>query len=168
MAETERTVMMDRMGRCARIAWEHGVEEYGAGAIRGTGVTTGHLLLGVLEEGECAGGLVLARLGLDLPLAARITRFTLLHGRRRDGVEQPTVAWEEVPHTPAAWTVMNVALAEANLFSATYPIGTEHLLLGLLRVPDGTGCRILRYFGIDENGVRAARDELWELLRLSE
>ena len=73
-----------------------------------------------------------------------------------------------MPHTPAARSVLDFALEEADLFSPTYPIGTEHLLLGLLRVPEGIGCRVLRYFGIELEAARAARDEFWELLRLAE
>jgi hypothetical protein len=122
----------------------------------------------VLKEDACAGGLILAKMQLDLGLARAITEFVLLHSRRQSGSEERIADWAGVTHTLAAKTVLGLALEEANLFSATYPIGTEHLLLGLLRVPEGMGYRILSYFGIGVHQVRAARDELWELLRSPE
>jgi len=154
---------MDRMGRCARLAWEHGVECYRASAVSRPGVTTGHLLLGVLKERSCAGGLILAQMGLNLELAYGTTEFVLLHGRRRNGTDA-SIEWAGVPHTPAAKQVLDYSLEEANLFSATYPIGTEHILLGALRVAGSSGRRILNNFGIEVDAARAARDALWELL----
>jgi ATP-dependent Clp protease ATP-binding subunit ClpA len=159
---------MERMGRCARLAWEHGVEAHRNAAVARPGVTTGHLLLGVLTEDTCAGGLILGKLQLDLQLAQRTTEFVLLHGRRQSTSEERTIEWVGVAHSSAARQVLDLALEEANLYSATYPIGTEHLLLGILRVPDAMGCRILHSFGITEGRVRATRDELWQLLRSPE
>ena len=166
--ETQESVEWARMGRCARLAWEHGLEERGKSRVERPGLMTGHILLGVLKEDDCAGGLILAKMGLNLKLAYAKTQFVLLHGRRRDTPEEPTADWASTPHTPAAKTTMELALEEAALFSATYPIGTEHMLLGLLRVPDGIGCKVLNYFGIEVHGARAARDEFWDLLRLAE
>jgi len=159
---------MERMGRCARLAWEHGVEVHRNTTVARPGVTTAHLLLGVLAEDTCAGGLILGRLQLDLQLAHRTTEFVLLHGRRPSTAEAQTIEWAGVVHTGAAHRVLHLAVEEANLYSATYPIGTEHLLLGILRVPDGMGYGILHYFGVTEERVRATRDELWQLLRSPE
>jgi hypothetical protein len=64
--------------------------------------------------------------------------------------------------------VLDLCFEEADLFSPTYPIGTEHISLALLRVPEGSGSQILHWFGVDEAGVRRTRDELWELLRAFE
>jgi ATP-dependent Clp protease ATP-binding subunit ClpA len=153
------------MGRCARAAWDHAVEQHRASTVSRPGVTTGHLLLGVLQHDTCAGGLILARMQLDLKLAYMTTEFVLLHGRRQAASAESTVDWAGVPHSPAAKQVLDLALEEANLYSATYPIGTEHILLGLLRVPEGTGYRLLHHFGLDVHAVRAARDQLWDLLR---
>jgi ATP-dependent Clp protease ATP-binding subunit ClpA len=155
------------MGRCARLAWEHGVTEYRSSSGSRPGVTTGHILLGVLREETCAGGLILARLQLDLLWARRVTEFVLLHSRRQDDAEVCT-AWGDVPHTAAAMRVVELSLEEANRYSGTYPIGTEHLLLALLQVPEGMGYGLLHYFGLDVHRVRAARDTLWELLRSPE
>ena len=157
------------MGRCALKAWEHGVEAYRRSANPPPGVTTGHLLLGVLKEDACAGGLILTKMQLDLKLAYAVTEFVLLHSRHQVASDQePVVDWGGVPHSLAARTVLDLAVEEANLFSSTYPIGTEHLLLALLRVPNGMGYRVLQYFGIEVDKARATRDELWELLRSPE
>ena len=161
-------VETDRMGRCARLAWDHALEARAASTVERPAVMTGHLLLGVLKEPDCAGGLILGKMGLDLALAIASTEFVLLHGRRRDGADEEPVDWAGVPHTPAARTVLDYSLEEAELFSATYPIGTEHMLLGLLRVGHGFGCRVLQYHGIELDRARATRDEFWEILRLQE
>ena len=156
------------MGRCARLAWEHAVDELGESQVPRPGVMTGHLLLGVLKEPDCAGGLILAKMQLDLGLAYAHTRFVLQYGRRRDGAEEATVEWASVAHTPAARLVMDYTVEEANLTSPTFPIGTEHLVLSLLRVREGIGCRMLGYFGIELDRARATRDEFWQQLRLTE
>ena len=166
--EGQRELNMERMGRCARLAWEHAVDVHSKAAVSRSGVMTGHLLLGVLEEPQCAGGLILAKMQLDLKLALSTTNFVLHYGRRRDTPEEPTVEWEGIPHTRAAHAVLACAWEEADLFYSTFPIGTEHLLLGLLRVPEGMGYRLLGYFGIELDRARAKRDEFWKLLRLAE
>lgn len=159
---------LKRMGSCAMSAWQHGVAAYEKPVTPRPGVTTAHILLGVLKEETCAGGLILGKLGLNLRLAYITTEFVLHYGRRREGNGDETVDWGGVPHTQPAWAVMDIAFEEANLFSPTYPIGTEHLVLGLLRVPEGTGYRLLQHFGLEVHHARAARDELWDLLRTFE
>jgi ATP-dependent Clp protease ATP-binding subunit ClpA len=163
-------VPWDRMGRCARLAWEHAVEARASAAPerQRLGVMTGHILLGVLEEPTCAGGLVLRKMGLDLEHARDITRFVLFYGHRRDGEEEPLGEWMDQPHTPAALKVIEYSLEEAALFSPTYPIGTEHLLLGVLRASLGMGNGIMAHFGINQHQARAARDTFWDVLKLTE
>jgi ATP-dependent Clp protease ATP-binding subunit ClpC len=131
-------------------------------------VTTAHILLGVLAHPSCAGGLILRKLGVDLELARATTEFVLQYGRRSEAAPEAAVSWGGIPHTPAAKTVLDYAVEEANLFRPTYPIGTEHLLLGLLREPSGMGCGVLSYFGVEVHAARAARDALWDLLRTEE
>ena len=46
----------ERMGRCARLAWEHGIESFEKASRARPALMTGHLLLGVIREPECAGG----------------------------------------------------------------------------------------------------------------
>ncbi|HEY3117953.1 MAG TPA: Clp protease N-terminal domain-containing protein [Chloroflexota bacterium] len=155
---------IDRMGRCARLAWEHAAEGSKQPPIDRPGVTTGHILLGVLMEQTCAGGLVLGKLGIDFAYSLALTKFVLQYGRHRDAPEPPTVDWAGVPHTAAAKQVLELCIEEANLFTPTYPIGTEHLLLSLLRV-EGTGSRILNYLDVDEAKARTTRDEIWAIMR---
>jgi ATP-dependent Clp protease ATP-binding subunit ClpA len=159
---------LERMGRCALLAWKYGIEVRDNATVARPGVMTGHLLLGVLKERDCAGGLILAKMGLDLEFVTMFTQFMLLHARRRDTPEPPSIDWGDVPHTPSAQKAMVLSLEEAQLYSDTYPIGTEHMLLGILRVPEGIGCRVLNHFDINVHTARAARDSMWELLRLAE
>ena len=92
----------ERMGRCARLAWEHGVESFENASRPRSALMTGHLLLGVVRHPDCAGGLVLRRLGVDMALAASITEFELLYGRPLpDHAERAFDLWGK-PHTPEA------------------------------------------------------------------
>ena len=164
------SVPAQRMGRCAKLAWEHAVEEWRSTPEerRRGGVMTGHLLLGVLQEAKCAGGLILRKMGLDMQLAIDHTRFALFYGRRRDSSEELTLDCWEVPHTLKAYNVIMLGEEEANLYHATYPIGTEHLTLALLREQDGVGNKVLQHFGINEEQARLVRDTWWDVLKLHE
>src|SRR4051794_35738930 len=109
------------MGRCARAAWDHAVEEHRRAAVPWPGVTTAHLLLGVLQHEECAGGLILRKLQLDVKLASATTAFVLLYGRRGQvSPEDEPEDWAGVPHTPSAKRVLDLSLEEANRYSSTY------------------------------------------------
>jgi ATP-dependent Clp protease ATP-binding subunit ClpA len=159
---------LERMGRCARLAWEDAVEAYRKAPRDRSGLTTGHLALGVLRQPTCASGLILGKLGLDLDWARAVAEFVLFYGRRPSTGEQPIVEIGGVPHSAAAREVLELSDEEANHYSDTYPIGTEHLLLALLRVPSGMGYHVLHYCGLEEQRVRNARDALWEVLRSPE
>jgi hypothetical protein len=161
-------VELDRMGRCARLAWTHAVDRYQAAPGTRSGVTTGHILLGVLKEESCAGGLILHAMGLDVRHAYGIVDFLLLHSRRQNSEPDVPSSWGGIAHTASAKHAMDLSLEEANLFTPTYPIGTEHLLLAVLRIPDSIACGAMRFLGIDEAATRAKRDELWTLLRTME
>jgi ATP-dependent Clp protease ATP-binding subunit ClpC len=167
---TDSAVPIERFGRCALLAWQHAVAARNEAPAerRRPAIMTGHVLLGVLQEPTCAGGLILRKMGMDLQLAIDTTRFILFYGRRRDGAEGEIVDWQDEPHTPEALRSIEDSLDEANLFHAGYPIGTEHLLLGLLRVTDGMGLSILKHFGITHDGARHARDTFWERLKMTE
>jgi ATP-dependent Clp protease ATP-binding subunit ClpA len=168
LAETETTSSpTERMGHCARKAWDDAVAAHSRSPIARPAVTTGHLLLGVLKEDTCAGGLILGRLQLDFKVASATAEFVLVYGRKPPA-EAASIDCGGFPHTLAAKTVLDYSVEEAELFSATYPIGTEHLLLSLLRVPNSIGFRVLNHFGIDEARARAGRDELWDVLKTVE
>ena len=107
-------------------------------------------------------------MGLDLELATDTTRFTLFYGRHPDGILGEIMDWQGEPHTPAGLISIEYALEEANLFHPSYPIGTEHLLLGLLRANQSMASSLLEYFGVTHQAARAARDMLWERLKVAE
>ncbi len=69
--------------------------------------------------------------------------------------------------TPRAQQVLALARKEADRFNHSF-VGTEHLLLGLLRDPDGFGGRLLRFLGIELDAARATRDAFWQILKLAE
>jgi len=104
-----------------------------------------HILLGLLDEEESVAAEALARLGITIQLA-------------RGKVEE-TVAWAgdaipgSPPCTPRAKKVFELALREA-LQLGHRSIGTEHLLLGLVREGDGVGAWVLVSLGSDLNSVR--------------
>ncbi|MDA0798386.1 MAG: hypothetical protein O2884_06930 [Chloroflexi bacterium] len=166
----DQAVPLERFGRCALLAWQHAVAARNEAPEerRRPAIMTGHVLLGVLLEPTCAGGLILRKMGLDLQLAIDTTKFMLFYGRKPAEGAGGIVDWQNEPHTPQALRAIEYSLDEANLFHADYPIGTEHLLLGLLRVTDGMGISVLEHFGITHAATRIARDTFWERLKLAE
>ena len=116
-------------------------------------IGTEHLLLGILREGEGAAALALAGLSLDLDQARRIV---LELTGRGDGAPSG-----HVPFTPRAKKVLELALREALEMGHDY-IGTEHLLLGLLREGEGVGAQVLQRVGADLDTVR---QQVIEILR---
>lgn len=160
-------VDIDRFGRCAKLAWEH-ARDIAASADPVVPVTTAHLLLGVAREPTCAGGLILRWMGADLALVEDQAAFVLRYGRRVDGFEPDPVPWEGVAHTPTAGRVLELCIDEADLYYSTFPVGTEHLLLSILRETHSAGARLLNYFDITEPRVRSTRNAIWEVLRLAE
>jgi ATP-dependent Clp protease ATP-binding subunit ClpC len=163
-------VPLDRMGRCALLAWQHAVvaRNEAPEARRRSAIMTGHILLGVLQEPTCAGGLLLRKMGLDLDLAIDTTKFVLFYGRKPADGPGEIVAWQDEPHTPETLKAIEFSLEEANLFHPNYPIGTEHWLLALLRIPEGMAFTVLEHFGITHALARETRDNFWERLKLSE
>jgi len=164
--EERKDYELARLGRCARAAWEYGVEAWKNSERKRTGVTSGHILLGTLHEETCAGGLILAKMGLDLQLAYKHTEWFLYYARRPE--EKTTEEWGGVTHTPNGRRVMDLTIEEADLYYDTFPIGTEHLAIALLRIPGSMGCTILNYFGIYHHEARAARDTHWEVSKAGE
>lgn len=162
MTEAERKEYeLGRLGRCARAAWEYGVEAWKKSERPRAGVTSGHILLGTLHEDTCAGGIILGKMGLDIPLAIKHTEWFLYYARRPQ--DKTTEDWGGVPHVPNGRTVMDLCIEEANLYYDTFPIGTEHLAIALTRIPGSMSCAILNYFGIYHHQVRAARDTHWDV-----
>jgi len=111
-----------------------------------------HVLLGLIQEGSGVAADVLKRLGVDPKRIRREIEGALVRGNA-----MPTMG--RIPFTPRARRMLELSLEEARGLSHLY-IGTEHLLLGLIREGDGIAGQVLR-----EAGVRL-RDVREEVLRV--
>jgi len=109
-------------------------------------IGTEHILLGLLREDEGVGAKVLANLGVSLSKARSAVEFIIGRG------EKPITG--EIGLTPRAKRVIELAIDEARHLSHNY-IGTEHLLLGLLREGGGVAADVLDSFGITLEQTRA-------------
>ena len=106
-------------------------------------VGTEHILLGIAREGEGLGAKVLRDNGMDDKLVSElIERFV---GRGVPGTPAQGL-------TPRAKRVIELALADANRLGHNY-VGTEHLLMGILREPDSSAARLITSLGIDLNSL---------------
>ena len=109
-------------------------------------IGTEHLLLGLVREGEGVAGKVLTSLGVDLEKVRKAVEDIIGRGDR--------IVLGEIGLTPRAKKVIELAVDEARLLNHHY-IGTEHLLLGLIREGEGIGARVLESFGLNLQEVRA-------------
>ena len=116
-------------------------------------VGTEHILLGLIREGEGVAAAVLANLSADLEELKR-----LVEGNIRTGKSSSSIG--ELPYTTQAKNVLEHAMAETEELNHTY-VGTEHLLLGLLRQEKGLAAKALGEAGI---GLDNARAETLKLL----
>jgi ATP-dependent Clp protease ATP-binding subunit ClpA len=108
-------------------------------------IGTEHILLGLLREEEGLARRVLESLGLQLEgVRAQVAQV--------DGRGDEMVSGQ-VPFTPRAKKVLDLALREALSLSHNY-IGTEHILLGLVRENEGVAARILLDFDADAEKIR--------------
>jgi ATP-dependent Clp protease ATP-binding subunit ClpA len=110
-------------------------------------IGTEHLLLALVREPEGVAGKLLAEFGLDLEAARRQAALIIGHGR--DPVTGP------ITLTPRSKRVVELAVEEARVLKHNY-IGTEHLLLGLIREGEGVGARLIEMAGLDLDNVRSA------------
>ncbi len=115
-------------------------------------ISTEHLLLGLLRLGEGAALDVLERLNIDVERL----RTDL---RRQMDAAGPSEASEEVSFTPEAQRVLTRAYQEAKALG-DYHIGTEHILIGLLREGRGPAFRLLKRHGADLMLLRQALAEM--------
>jgi hypothetical protein len=97
-------------------------------------IGTEHLLLGLIHEEIGVGGQAIVSLGLTLGMARDRVRDMIGPGQ-----EPPS---GHIPFTPRAKKVLELSLREALALKHDY-ISTEHILLGLIREPDGVGAQIL-------------------------
>nr|WP_282580102.1 ATP-dependent Clp protease ATP-binding subunit [Natroniella sulfidigena] len=109
-------------------------------------VGTEHLLLGLLKEGEGVAAKVLENSKFNLEkLRARVKDII---GTGNDEVES-----DSLPFTPRTKKVLNLSLEEARRLGHNY-VGTEHLLLGLLKEGEGVAARILKEEGADFDKIK--------------
>ncbi len=109
-------------------------------------VGTEHLLLGIIREGEGAASKVLESLNINPERVRAEIESAVGRGER--------TPYEEVPLTPRAKKVLELALDEARRLGHNY-ISTEHLLLGLIREGEGVAARVLEAAGADLERVRS-------------
>ena len=109
-------------------------------------IGTEHLLLGLVREGEGVAGKVLTSLGVDLEKVRKAVEHIIGRGDH--------IVSGEIGLTPRAKKVIELAVDEARRLNHHY-IGTEHLLLGLLREGEGIGAGVLVSFGLNLQEVRA-------------
>ena len=109
-------------------------------------IGTEHILLGLVKEGSGVGANVLKNLDVDLR-KVRLEVEKLVHS----GPEMVTMG--KLPQTPRAKKVIEYAIEEARNLNHNY-VGTEHLLLGLLREHDGVAAQVLMNLGLKLEDVR--------------
>ncbi|TDF91424.1 ATP-dependent protease ATP-binding subunit ClpC [Paenibacillus piri] len=118
-------------------------------------IGTEHILLGLIREGDGIAAKALIALGLGLEKIQ--DEVEALIGR---GQEQPT----NIAYTPRAKKVIELSMDEARKLGHTY-VGTEHILLGLIREGEGVAARVLNNLGVSLN---KARQQVLQLLGSSE
>ena len=109
-------------------------------------VGTEHVLLALIGEGEGVAAKVLAGLGID---AERVRQAVtqMVEAAKGQAVSEPVI-------TPRSKMVLELSIDEARRMGVGY-VGTEHLLLGLIREGEGVAAQILNAYGADQGKVRA-------------
>ncbi len=111
-------------------------------------VGTEHILLGLIREGEGVAAAVLTNLGVDLEDIQQKIEETVKKGKAA------AATGPELPYTSRAKKVLELAMLEARELSHSY-VGTEHLLLGLLREEKGIAAQVLTDAGVTLEQARA-------------
>src|ERR1700693_6640 len=107
---------------------------------------TAHILLGLISLGEGGAAQVLANLGVDLRrVRAEIEKIV--------GTGDNVMLLGEIPFTPRAKKVLELAVEEAQNMGHSH-VGTEHLLLGLIREEEGVAAQVLENLGVRLDIVR--------------
>src|SRR5512140_3687314 len=109
-------------------------------------IGTEHLLLGLVREGDGVAAKVLSNLGVELNRWRSAVEFSIGRGDRASS--------GEIGLTPRAKKVIELAVDEARRLGHSY-IGTEHLLLGLVREGEGIAAGVLESLGVNLERVRA-------------
>ncbi|MGQ9708427.1 MAG: ATP-dependent Clp protease ATP-binding subunit [bacterium] len=109
-------------------------------------IGTEHILLGIVKEGEGVAAVVLTNLGINLEDLRRAVENAVPSGFE-------TLVLGEVPLNQEAKSALNYSVDEARKMNHSY-VGTEHLLLGLLREERGVASQVLQSLGVDIELVR--------------
>jgi ATP-dependent Clp protease ATP-binding subunit ClpC len=136
--------MFDRFTERARKVIALAREE--AGRLGHDYIGTEHLLLGLIREGGGVAAAVLENLNVDLErVRLEVEKLVVIGGG--------TLTLGEVPFTPRAKKVLELSVEEAQALSHNY-IGTEHLLLGLIREGEGVAAKVLEMLGVKLDKAR--------------
>ena len=108
-------------------------------------IGTEHILLGLLHEGEGVAAKALESLGISLDTVRQQVEEIIGQGQQAPS--------GHIPFTPRAKKVLELSLRESLQLGHNY-IGTEHVLLGLIREGDGVAAQVLVRLGADRNRVR--------------
>src|SRR5213593_2615519 len=119
-------------------------------------IGTEHILLGLVKEGTGVAANVLKNLDIDL-------RKIRLEVEKIVQAGPDMVTMGKLPQTPRAKKVIEYSIEEARNLNHNY-VGTEHLLLGLLREQEGVAAQVLIYLGLKLEDVR---EEVLNLLGMS-
>jgi ATP-dependent Clp protease ATP-binding subunit ClpC len=117
-----------------------------ASRLQSDSIGTEHLLLGLLREGEGIAATVLQNLGLDLDAIRQAVENMVGH-------QGGTITIGEIPFTSNAKRVLELAVDEARQMGHNY-VGTEHLLLGLIREGEGVAAKVLLDMNVERKRVR--------------
>ncbi len=108
-------------------------------------IGTEHILLGIVSLGEGTAAKTLESLGISIESVREVVQATVGVGKHSQS--------GHIPFTPRAKKALELSLREALLLGHDY-IGTEHILLGLVREGDGVAAQVLVRMGADLNRVR--------------
>ncbi len=114
-------------------------------------IGTEHMLLGLVRETEGVAALVLSNLNVELVKVRSAVEFIIGRG------ERPTPG--EIGLTPRAKKVIELAVDEARRLNQSY-IGTEHLLIGLMREGEGVAAGVLESLGVSLEKVREETNKI--------
>lgn len=112
-------------------------------------IGTEHILLGLIKLGQGVAVNVLEKMGLDLEMVRNAVE-------REVGMGSDTKMTGNIPYTPRVKKVLALAGKEANSLQHSY-VGTEHILLGLLREGDGVAAQVLKSLDVD---IERTRNEI--------
>jgi ATP-dependent Clp protease ATP-binding subunit ClpC len=116
-------------------------------------IGTEHLLLGIIDEQDGIAAKVFIEMGISLEEVRASVKSVITEGSSE--------SYEHIPFTPRAKKVLELSLREALQMGHNY-IGTEHILLGLLREGEGVAARVLNSLGIT---LENAKEVIKEILK---